>query len=243
MDHLGTHAMVSRLVAMHPEKSVDILVRCCEDGKVRNEIISCFLQHEAVSPSSRLNMPLAPPASTSLLDLNNSGFPHPPQRLARHPSLNAGPFTPISPPRTASSTASHSTKNGNASGEYILFPTFTENGIEEKMVRMRTAPIRHSVIRDAVLTRSLNASLSPVEGYHVSVPDLTNPDIHRDVLVSYFTKLTWRRPSSDSTHSTTFYVVSRNVLDTDVLLGDEDSGEVTSGVYARFLCDHTRPFD
>lgn len=104
---------------------------------------------------------------------------------------------------------------------------------------MRTAPIEYSVIREDVVYERLfrSASISPVPGERISLPC---PGVSGDMLISSFwTELTWRRPDSDPTHKTAFYLVPRRLLDIDVLLGYRDSGE---GVYHRFCPSRTWTF-
>ena len=105
--------------------------------------------------------------------------------------------------------------------------------MDELRVRMKTAPITYSVIRDDVVgKRNLedSFSLSPAEVAHVQVPHRVSGGV-QTVPVSWSIDLTWRRPHSDSTHSTVFYLVPKEVLDIDMCLGYDDSGDASPGVY------------
>jgi len=98
---------------------------------------------------------------------------------------------------------------------------------------MKTAPITYSVIRDDVVgKRNLedSFSLNPAEVAHVQVPHRVSGEVQL-VPVSWSIDLTWRRPHSDSTHSTVFYLVPKEVLDIDMCLGYDDSGDASPGVY------------
>jgi len=98
---------------------------------------------------------------------------------------------------------------------------------------MRSASIKFSVIGgDVVGKRNLEDSfnLSQAEFTHVEVPHRVTGETQL-VPVSCAIELTWRRPHRNTTHNTLFYVVPKEVLDIDILLGYEDSGEGIAGVY------------
>jgi len=104
---------------------------------------------------------------------------------------------------------------------------------------MSTAPIKYSVIReDVVVERNLNAaySLRQAEEQQIYVPCREAEKLQL-VSVEWCIQLTWRRPDSQATHSTLFYVVPKDILEPDMLLGFEDSGEETQGVCAHFSHD------
>ena len=241
MAPLGVHRYVKQLVTDHPEKAVDILVRCCDDERIYSDIMTCLVQpsqgrDEALSPRNSLNITLAPPSPMSPVDSQHSGSPRPLHRLPHHPISSARPFAPLSPPRTASSVTSHASRDGAASPEYVFF--FTSHGrvIDETLVRMRTAHIKHSVIRqDIVHNRHLLGSLNQLEPSYVSVTRSATPHARKEVQTSCSIELEWSRPHSEMTHRTTFYLVSGDALDTDVLLGYDDSGEGASGMYTTLL--------
>jgi len=98
---------------------------------------------------------------------------------------------------------------------------------------MRPALIKHSVIRgDVVGRRQLEDSfnISQAGLTHVEVPHRVTGEL-RLVPVSCAIELTWRQPHSNSTHETLFYVVPKETLDIDILLGYDDSGQEIAGVY------------
>lgn len=114
----------------------------------------------------------------------------------------------------------------------------------EQMVRMKTASITYSVIRDDVVgKRNLEESfgLTHADIAHVQVPNRVSGQAQL-IPVSWSIGLTWRRPHSDSTHSTTFYLVPKEVLDIDMYLGSDDSGEGSPGVYTQCNDYQVRPF-
>jgi hypothetical protein len=225
---------------------VDILTRCCEDSKILDEVTSHLLQprsrqYEAPAPTppaNRLDITFAPPVSPSSHGSHHTGTPPPRQRPPRRLSSTT---YPLSPPGTASSVTSHSTKDGSSSGEYILLPTRVGDKVVEVTVRMKSAPIKYSVIRDDVVgRRNLEDSfpLSQAEVTDVEVPHRASGGVQL-VQVHWSIDLTWRRPHSDSTHGTIFYLVPKEVLDVDMCLGCDDSGP---GVYIQCIDQRVRPF-
>jgi hypothetical protein len=238
MNHYGTHQLVTQLVDSNPRKAVDILTRCCEESKILEEVTSYLLQPRArqfevsTPPANRFDITFAPPLSPSSHGSHHTGTPPPRQRLPRRPSSTT---YPLSPPATASSVTSHSTRSGSGLGEYILLPTVVEGQVVEVPVRMKTASITYSVIRDDVVgKRNLEESfgLSPAEVAQVPVPHRVSGGV-QVVPVSWSIDLTWRRPHSDSTHSTIFYLVPKEVIDVDMYLGYDDSGDGGPGVYTQ----------
>ncbi|RII06786.1 hypothetical protein CUC08_Gglean010019 [Alternaria sp. MG1] len=250
MYHLyGTHQLVSKLVKESPEKAVDILTRCCADSKVLEEINAYLLQPKptqrevpALLPGG-LDITFGSPASPSVDSSRHAGSPLPRQRLARRPSSYSTTY-PLSPPRSASSVTSHSTRNEISMGEYILLLLFGGTEVEEHLVRMRLAQTRYSVIRgDVVQKRGLDTMCTLVQPdfNEVYVPSRTAAGFDL-VPTSCSIELTWRRPRSDSTHNTIFYVVPQEALDTDLLLGCEDSGEGIPGAYIHIHYGQGRSF-
>jgi hypothetical protein len=253
MDSIAAHTLVRQFLATCPEKVEDILVRCCADRKWSDEISNiCLLRARdgqqpstLASAASKLEINFGPTTPISSLDSHHSRSPTPRQRATRHLPSNSRQFaTPLSPPSTASSTASRSTKNEAATGEYILLLALSERGVEEEMVRMKSAPIKHSVIReDVVRERNLDNHLTQTDELQVTVPPVSNPDTEIYVRVFECITLTWRRHNSNKTHNTKFYVVPQSALAIDVLLGYQDSGGYGGGVYTTPWTPFASPFD
>jgi len=251
MAYQGAQQLVERLVEESPEKAVDILVRYYhQDANIHEEIKAYLLHHRPsrnahpgpLSPPNSFNITLGRPHPTPSIDSHHSASPPPRQRLPHRASTSsARPFTgaPLSPPSTVSSVTSRSSKGEAVAGEYVILLTFTEGSVKEHIVRMRTAPIAHSLMREEVVhRRNLTASLVPAEECGVFLPYPAGSHAQKEVPVTYCAKLEWFRSGSNSTHSTTFYIVPRemqHMLDVDVLLGYKDSGEGASGVY-KLLC-------
>lgn len=121
-----------------------------------------------------------------------------------------------------------------------------ENGMAFLPVSLRRdSTVRYSLIRKEAQERVLSEEL--IEGdrhYDITLPETAIPlGIHPEICISESVLLTWSRRRNNPTHRTRFFLVSNDVLRTDVLLGYEDSGEGYLGAYARGRCDPTRPLD
>lgn len=235
----GFHRRVERLVYDFPEKAVDIILSHCHDQHTCNEIMA-FLADQPTQPDARssprgLNItvgtatPSLPPPSTEAPN-------YPLTRDVRSRPLGSytGAAAPLSPPRTVSSTASRSSAGGNRSAEDILLYGDDDEDLKPKPVRMKTAAIEHSVIRDDVVhSRNLGENLNSIAPFTVQVPQREAPSNVVDVVTMRCVQITWRRRNSDSTHLTMFYVVPGRLIDADVLLGCTDSGEPLIGMLHR----------
>lgn len=249
MEQVGAHdlALAERLIEYHPHKAAEILARIFKDDRIKNEANACFVpppkngQPEALRSPNRLELVLPARTPARSLSSHDSGSPPPPQKR-RNRILDATPSMP-SPPRAASSTGSRSTKGEAPPRDYILFTGVDEGGVlREKPVIVKTAPIPHSIIRDDVANR-LDAEIDSEGEACLPIPHPEDPDLLLDVRVNSSTTLTWSRPRSDATHETRFYIVSRDLLMADVLLGYKDSGARQPGVYTRFRVNYISPLD
>ncbi|KAH7066425.1 hypothetical protein BKA63DRAFT_161453 [Paraphoma chrysanthemicola] len=247
METYGTHALVREFITCCPDKIEDVLVKCCEDKKWQTEITTCLLrarvgQHASApaSPPGGFSITLGNTAPISSVDSVHSMSPPPRQRMTRQASSSTRHYpTPLSPPSTASSTTSRSVKNEAATGEYIFLIALNENEIQEQPVRMKTAQIRDSVIREEVVhERDLASHLTQIDQHQVAVPSITTPGSYLTASVYECITLTWRRHNSNKTHNTTFYVLPRSDMSADILLGFQDSGEYGAGMFlvARTQC-------
>lgn len=222
----GAHGLAEKLVREHPTEAVDILVSCCDNPQVYNDIVRCIT---SIGPSdaSRLqnsvNITLAPQTPMSPVGSQHSGSSRQPYRLPHQSNQVPIPLAPLSPPGTASSITSHSSKDGAGQGEWVLF--FTDQGgvDDECRLRLRTAHIKHSVIRqDVIHKRHLVGNLISLPPAYVSITRSATPLIPEQAQTNCAIELEWRRPHSERSHCTTFYIVSGEALDADVLLGRDD---------------------
>ncbi|KAF2848340.1 hypothetical protein T440DRAFT_520037 [Plenodomus tracheiphilus IPT5] len=231
--HLGARVTVTEFISRYPDKAFDYLVRHFEDDPRVQAEINAYLSESGHFRGFEHSNIQKGQFATSPIDSHHHGSPPSRQKSSHRPSFGAAhpPFTsPLSPPGSASQASRTSSKGEASPRLYIKILTDTDTGVEEEMVRVRHAPIPHSVIHMAVVDRlNLNDNLAPIDRFQIPVLRSTAPGIHILVHVSDSISLTWIRPGSDMTHKTTFYVVTGELLDIDVLLGQEDSGEVPTG--------------
>jgi hypothetical protein len=234
--------IVTQLLRIRRDKVQEILLRCCKELGMRDEMMACLINTRGGHPSfydssNGANMPLSMSNDIPFPDTHHSEPSRPQQKPARRISTTSRQYSLLSPPRTASSVTSHSVKNDVVAGEDVVLSVVTEEGtINKHVVRMRAAPIQHSLIGENVIfDRGLRPNLDEIEEFRVSVPHGADFEDFEDVKVSYSIILTWRRSISNSTHATKFYVVPKDTIHTDLLLGHEDSGQGTLGMYISFV--------
>lgn len=217
------------------DKVQDILIRHYkEDAQVREEIDVLLEEAESESHTMPGHPPQSPsrniPTSPTGPEIRGQAYPSG-QRHALQHSSSMGPHVPSTPPQTASSVKSHASKSARASEKYVVIVSQTEDDIEEAKVRFGTAPIPHSVVREAVVERpEFRDDLFESDLDSVWVPYSTRSSELREVAVIDSIKLTWSRLGAKTTHRTIFYVVANDMLDIDLILGSKDTGEPTQGV-------------
>lgn len=253
MDQTDDLPLAKRLVEDHKEKAAALLARFFNtDEKIREEVFR-YLMLNSNNGQGGVGQSSHGPPLVSLVDVPRT-LPHAPvgpasshyagsPPIARrgpryeHPadqrSNPLSPPRPPSPPETGSSLGSRSARGESSTRQYILVPYYTGVEVKEKIFRMNTAPIRHSVIREDIVSR-LGIDVDQEEGF-VYLPNLANPNSWTPVRTDTSVTLDWRRPKSQATHSTTFLLVRKDLLDTDVLLGFGDSGEIQPGVHTASL--------
>lgn len=229
MDYVKARAMVAQLFEHNLEKAQDILARCCEDKKIYDEIYYSVstLGASPHQPAGRGSYESS--VAPSLHESHHSGSHIHQQEIPLRPLPGYIP----TPARTARSEASHSTKGDTGHKEYIYLLNIAEGAVEEQLVRMKIAPIVHSVIRyDLVSKEELDANTVPAEEGLVQIP--LDADAGTTIVVPYrcVVKLTWVRLKSGRTHSTKFYVVDEKTLDDDMIISYADAGV---GAYAQRL--------
>ena len=113
--------------------------------------------------------------------------------------------------------------------EKISFLSCDDDDIEDQPVIAKRAPGGYNLIGDGVVySRGLGAGRFEVDK---SIPVYASSGAAKWVTVTFAVKLTWRRRSEFQTNLDTFYVVSAKLLDSDVVLGSDESvdGQSLSG--------------
>jgi hypothetical protein len=225
---------LERFVMEHPDKAVEILMRCCHDSDIEKEILHFLLDPDQTPKNKPLNA----------LDTTNANNAHvtstqrsPPTARSfsnhhRQPSRSISGMRhnaePPSPPRTGSNYSKSLTSKEGIENIFIL--TMDENDdIKTRLATLKTAPIEYSVIGQHMLSdgRINESEIEEIDERRIAIPQRGIPGTLIDVTVSLRVQLTWRRTrtKSNASHSTTFYIVRQEFLDIDVLLGSPDSGE------------------
>jgi hypothetical protein len=223
--------VLERFVEEHPEKAVEVLIKCCHDQDIEKDIIDYLLDHQAKSPDNTGNNDayVAPaPKKPSASQRTGSFSSNPRQSTRNYPGTGARADYP-SPPKTRSNhSKSLSGKDGR---ENIVILAMEEDGeIEEHLATMMLAPIEYSVINEHMFHagRICNSNIEEIDEEEISVPRRGAPGTFTQITVSSRAKLTWKRSKSNASHKTMFYLVDQEFLDIDLLLGSLDSGEGTS---------------
>lgn len=192
---------LERFVTDCKEKAVEILLRDCHDEKVEKEILHVLLDH--LMTSSRKIY-----TGNTFVDQI------------------------LEPPRTAMSRSAHSKSVfDNSITQNILILSLKEDGqIKESIASMKSAPIKYSIIGTHMFEEGGIAE-SVIEGTdekRISILQRGSLDTLISIIVATYAELTWKRLGStgdNTTHSTVFYLVPREFLNTDVVLGSLDLGK------------------
>jgi hypothetical protein len=231
---------LQRFVANYPEKAVDVLMRCCHDQDIEKEITQFLLEPDQEPKNmtrntlDTTNISSVPPTLGPSTPPSSHPGSHRSESFSDHRRTPRGTHTAlrnkadVSPSRSSNYSKSITSKSGK---EDILITAMTEDDeITKEHARMRSAQITYSVIGEHIFSegRICRSNIKEdVSEQLIPLPCRGASGTFRNVPVSSYAKLTWRRLSSDATHKTFFYVVPQDLLDIDVLLGTRDSGEGT----------------
>lgn len=218
-----------------PEKAIELIVSTCEYRD-----ISTALAVAGHANARSLNTPninernqysvLEPPfRSASSTSSQHSASPKSPLATSRYPRSRAN--TAALPPSPAPTSSTGLSSNRP---EYVNVPI---GGNKECRLSMRKVQTEHSVIRQSIVDTRL--------GEDYLVEQIPNGPMFLPLQGRILTScskidLTWRRAPSWKTHTATFYLVQEDI-DSDIWLGEVDSGEaVATGLYSS-IRSGTRP--
>ncbi|KAF1922179.1 uncharacterized protein M421DRAFT_427198 [Didymella exigua CBS 183.55] len=220
--------VLQRFVGDHPEKAVEVLIKCCHDQDIEKDIIEYLLDQQLKSTENTgNNEAYVAPAPKQLSASQRTGLfsSDPRQSTRNYPGTEAHAGSP-SPPKTRSNhSKSLSGKDGR---ENILILAMNEDDdIEKHPATMMKAPIEYSVINKHMFDagRICDSNIEEIAEEQISVPRRGAPGTFRQITVSSRAKLTWKRSKSNASHETTFFLVDQEFLDIDLLFGSLDSGE------------------
>lgn len=236
---------IERLLNEQPDKAATILAKCYRDYKEVKHEIDSILQ---LSGAGKTNASRSPPKSAIPISSRGSipvrGHTRASSsQLAMSPLDHREAMRPNTPP---GSSSARSSKSSSTLGETIVLIDAHEGGIDHHPVVLRNAAIEFSLIREDIVNERLTGAEAAEEErpYVIELPGpMALSGACAEVRISEFVTLTWRRKKSAATHRTKFFLVSKSILDTDVLLGYKDSGEDRPGVYARPWFDFAKSLD
>lgn len=142
------------------------------------------------------------------------------------------------PPNSTGSVTSYTSSAATAGVERIYL-MFSDNDVEDRPVMSRSVPGKHNLIGDSLaFSDGFVARKFPVDE-SVFVPLSSGGQRREKVTVGV--TVSWHRYKELKTKSGTFYVVSSNLLDCDVILGFEGSHHFPSG-QSTTISQNLRPF-
>lgn len=213
--------LAQKLLDNYHYKALELLMDYLQDKEIRTATEQYIGQHDP-SPG-RLDA-----ASEQQPGSSRARSHHPDssliQRTTRQnfPDARHGLHTPST---SAGSVKSHTSSLTAANMEKIYFVSCDDDGADQPVIS-RSAPVKHNLIGDRVVfSRSLGASIVPVDE-SVSVPRPSGGQRWEKVTTAV--NLTWRRRKKFTTNVDTFYIVSARLLDSDVILGSDESLECQS---------------
>ncbi|KAI4606899.1 hypothetical protein J4E80_009978 [Alternaria sp. BMP 0032] len=208
--------LAQRLLRDHPAKAIELLMDYLKDGKIKADTEQYIGQNTA-----------QPMLET---ELNHHRGSMPPPAHHHHSSIQGSVRPNIqdtrhsiqTPPTSAGSVKSHTSGLAAAGMEKISFLSCDDDSADQAVIAKR-APGKYNLISEAVAYgRGLSAGQFEVDE---SIPVHTSSGGPRWVNVKHAVNLTWRRPSEYKTNMDTFHVVSGKYLDSDVVLGSDESME------------------
>ncbi|KAI4911384.1 uncharacterized protein J4E92_010197 [Alternaria infectoria] len=213
----NTYDLVQQLLRDHPSKAAELLMIYLQDEEKCAAAERYIGQHQPQrlpeAPSGQQYEALPPRAHH-----RNSSLQ---QASARHNIQNARHIMQT-PPTSAGSVKSATSGLAAAGMEKISFLSCDDDGADQPVIARR-APGRYNLIGDGVAYgRGLSAGQFEVDE---SILVHTSAGAAKWVAVKAAVNLTWRRRNEFKTNMDTFYVVSARLLDSDVVLGSEESME------------------
>jgi hypothetical protein len=220
--------VLQRFVADHPEKAVDVLIKCCHDQDIAKDIIEYLLDQQPRSTDNSGNnddyVALAPKRSPTSQRTGSFSSNH--RQSTRNYASTGAYGEPMSPPKTRSNhSKSLSGKDGREN--VVILAMNEEDDIEKHPATMMVVPIEYSVINEHMFDagRICGSNIEEIDEEQISVPRRGVPGTVIQITVSSRAELTWKRSKSHASHKTIFYLVPQEFLDIDLLLGSLDSGE------------------
>jgi hypothetical protein len=222
--------ILQRFVEAHPDKAVDVLIKCCHDLDIEKEIIEYLLDQQLISADATGNNDahVAPaPRATSASQRTGSFSSNRRQSIRNYPGMGVRGDSPSPPKSRSNQSKSLSGKDGKEN--ILILATNEDDDIKKLPATMMLAPIEYSVINEHMFDagRICDSNREGIDEEQISVPQRGVPGALIQIPVTSRAELTWKRSKSNASHQTVFYIVPQEYLDIDLLLGTLDSGEGT----------------
>ncbi|KAI4605743.1 hypothetical protein J4E83_010406 [Alternaria metachromatica] len=210
-------SLAEELVKDHPKKTIELLMDYLQDKEIR-----------ATTERYIWENPARRSPETALEHRHEAS---PPRAHRRNPSAPQGPprydvqsarYSVQTPPTSAGSVKSHGSGLTAAGMEKITFLS-CDDEIPDQTVIARNAPGRYNLIdKEVADSRGLNVDPVDVdESILVHLPS----GAKRRVSVQTVVYLTWHRRGAYRTSKNAFYIVPEGLLNSDVVLGSDESME------------------
>ncbi|KAF2095985.1 hypothetical protein NA57DRAFT_59046 [Rhizodiscina lignyota] len=212
-----TIKLASVLVNRFPSEAIKFITDC--DQSAPGALTECVqaacevgrLSFHAVMAEEEGHVSELPYRSTPV---NRKGPPR-----SRHTSLPEKPIAPLSPPPSSQAsspvlTSQTSKQQSSPDGEEIICAFNADN--ERKMLNMTRASGSYHLISENIVSKRLRMAPQTLGG-PIQIR-------YNDALLTVYQQVTftWMRQGSSRTHETTFFLVSPNLIDPDLVLGDLD---------------------
>lgn len=210
--------LAQKLLIDYRSKALELLVDYLQDKEIRTATEQYIGQHNPSTVRLDTTFEQQPkPSRTRSHHLDSSPLPG----TARQTLLDAR-HDPRTPPTSAGSVKSYNSSLAAAGMEKIYLLSCDDEGSDQPVISKRAA-VKHNLVgHNVVYSRGLGVRTHLVDEL-VTVP-LPSGGWRREK-VTNAVNLTWRRCKEFKTTGDTFYVVSSKLLDSDVILGSEESLE------------------
>ena len=214
----NTYDLVQQLLKDHPSKAAELLMIYLQDEEICAATERYIGQHPLPQRVPDAQVRQQYEALAQRAHHRNSSLQ---QASARH-NVQSARHVMQTPPTSAGSVKSATSGLAAAGMEKISFLSCDDDGTDQPVIARR-APGRYNLIGDGVAYgRGLSTGQFEVDE---SILVHTSSGAAKWVVVKAAVNLTWRRRNEFKTNMDTFYVVSARLLDSDVVLGSEESME------------------
>lgn len=206
--------LAKRLINDYEPKAVELLMDHLRDSDIRKATEQYMGQQNPSSREPDVTLDQSSRSSRSNSFPMGSSSQRPNRQNLRNTTHGL-----VTPSNSGASVRSHS--SGLAAAGIQVIHIIPNEGGKEVPVMSRTASVTHNLIGDNLAYgRVMGSTIEGVDEI-VSVP--VKPGCHRDYNAKTAMHLTWRLSLEFKTRANTFFIVPANLLDSDVILGNDSS--------------------